>query len=68
MPQGTIRAYNTQSRSGLILDDAKNEISFDQEAFRTTGIREFRIGQRVKFRLEGEGQRPKVRDLTIVSF
>ena len=68
MPQGTIKAYNEQSRSGLILDDAKRELTFDTEAFRNTGIREFRIGQRVRFRLEGEQQRPKVRDLTIVSF
>jgi cold shock CspA family protein len=68
MPQGTIKAYNEQSRSGLILDDAKLEIAFDQEAFKATGIREFRIGQRVRFKLEGDQQRPKVRDLTIVSF
>jgi cold shock CspA family protein len=31
-------------------------------------MREFRIGQRVKFRVEGDEKRPKVRDLTIVSF
>jgi cold shock CspA family protein len=68
MPQGTVRTYNAQSRSGLILDDTKNEIPFDQEAFRNTGIREFRIGQRVKFQLVGDPPRQKVRDLTIVSF
>lgn len=68
MPQGTVKAYNAQSRSGLILDDANHEIPFDQEAFKTTGIREFRIGQRVRFKLEGDEHRPKVRDLTIVSF
>jgi cold shock CspA family protein len=68
VPQGTIRAYNAQSRSGLILDDGKNELPFDQEAFRNTGIREFRIGQRVKFNVVGDQPRPKVRDLTIVSF
>lgn len=68
MPQGTIRAYNAQSRSGLILDDAKNELPFDWESFKETGIREFRIGQRVKFKVEGQPPRPKVRDLTIVSF
>jgi cold shock CspA family protein len=68
VPQGTIRTYNEQSRSGIILDDAKNEIPFDQESFRNTGIREFRIGQRVKFELDGEPPRQKVRALTIVSF
>jgi cold shock CspA family protein len=68
MPQGTIRAYNEQSRSGLILDDGKNELAFDQESFRESGLRELRIGQRVKFSLTGEPPRQKVRDLTIVSF
>ncbi len=68
MPQGTIRVYNDESRSGLILDDNKSELSFDQESFRNTGIREFRIGQRVKFSVIGEPPRQKVRDLTIVSF
>lgn len=68
MPQGTIKTYNANTRSGLILDDAKTEIAFDFEAFRTSGLREFRLGQRVRFRLEGEPPRRKVRDLTIVSF
>ena len=68
MPQGTIRVYNAQSKSGLILDDAKQELAFDSESFRNTGMREFRIGQRVRFQLHGEPPRQKVRDLTIVSF
>jgi 2-phospho-L-lactate guanylyltransferase len=68
VPQGTIRTYNAQSRSGLILDDNKSELPFDQESFRNTGIREFRLGQRVKFSVVGDAPRQKVRDLTIVSF
>ena len=68
MPQGTIRTYNAQSRSGLILDDAKNELAFDFDSFKESGIREFRLGQRVKFLLEGDAPRVKVRNLTIVSF
>ena len=68
MAQGTIRAYNAQSRSGLIIDDAKNEIAFDFDSFKASGVREFRLGQRVKFLLEGEPPKAKVRDLTIVSF
>jgi cold shock CspA family protein len=68
VPQGTIRAYNAQSRSGLILDDGKNELAFDWDSFKESGVREFRLGQRVKFLLEGDAPRVKVRDLTIVSF
>ncbi len=68
MPQGTIRAYNAQSRSGLIIDDAKQELTFDFDSFKESGIREFRLGQRVKFLTEGDAPRVKVRNLTIVSF
>ena len=68
MPQGTIRVYNEQSRSGLITDDARNELAFDWESFKSSGVREFRLGQRVKFTLTGEAPKQKVRDLTIVSF
>lgn len=67
MPQGTIRTYDPETRSGVILDDAKNEIAFDLDSFRESGLREFRLGQRVKFHLEGEPPRQKVRELTIVS-
>lgn len=66
MGQGTIKVYDTSARSGIILDDSKTEIPFDWEAFRESGLREFRIGQRVRFTMTG--QPPKVRGLTIVSF
>ena len=67
MPQGTIKTYDESSRSGVILDDAKNELSFDTESFRHSGIRMFRIGQRVKYQIVGTGERARVRDLTIVT-
>lgn len=67
MPQGTIKTYDPATHAGVILDDAKTELAFDEEAFRGSGVRVFRIGQRVKFRLEGEGHGAKVRNLTIVT-
>lgn len=67
MPQGTIKTYDESSRSGIILDDAKTELAFDEESFRHSGVRLFRIGQRVKFQVVGEGSKARVRDLTIVT-
>ncbi|HJT38422.1 MAG TPA: hypothetical protein VJ818_08360 [Actinomycetota bacterium] len=67
MPQGTIKSYDTSSRSGVILDDHKNEIPFDNESFRHSGVRMFRIGQRVKYQVVGHAERAQVRDLTIVT-
>jgi len=67
MPQGTIKTYDTSSRSGLILDDQKRELAFDHDSFRHSGVRLFRIGQRVKYQLVGQAERAQVRDLTIVT-
>lgn len=67
MAQGTIKSYDQETRSGVILDDAKNELFFDLESFRGSGLRELRLGQRVKFNLSGEPPRQKVRGLQIVT-
>lgn len=68
MPQGTIKTYDPENHSGVIFDDAKNEFLYDLDSYRTSGMREFRLGQRVRFSLIGEPGRQKVRDLIIVSF
>lgn len=68
MAQGTIKTWDRQTRAGVILDDQKTEIPYDYDSYRASGIRELRLGQRVKFRIEGEGRLQRVRDLTIVSF
>ena len=67
MPQGTIKTYDTSSRSGVILDDHKRELAFDHDSFKQSGVRLFRIGQRVKYQLVGQAERAQVRDLTIVT-
>lgn len=65
--QGTVKTYDPATRSGVILDDAKNEFRFDQQSFWGSGLRELRLGQRVKFNAEGEGPDRVIRDLTIVT-
>lgn len=52
MPQGTIRHYDPRDGSGSLLDDALVEHAFDREQMRQSGLRELRIGQRVRFVLE----------------
>lgn len=64
--QGTIKTYDPATKSGLIYDDEKNEYVYGPESYRETGMREFRLGQRVKFTLTDDAATP-VRDLTIVS-
>jgi len=67
MPQGTIKTYDETSHSGVILDDQKRELAFDRESFRHSGVRLFRIGQRVKYQLVGHAEHEQVRDLTLVT-
>jgi cold shock CspA family protein len=67
MPQGTIKAFDTATSEGSLLDDGLRELTFDREAFVASGLRELRIGQRVRFELEGEQDDPRVSHLNIVS-
>jgi cold shock CspA family protein len=67
MPQGTIRAFDTTTRTGSLLDDSLLERRFDREAFTASGLQELRIGQRVRFELEGSEDDPRVTQLNIVS-
>jgi cold shock CspA family protein len=63
MPQGTIRHYDPRTGSGTLLDDELVEHAFDREQMRQSGLRELRIGQRVRFVLDGEA----VKQLNVVS-
>ena len=67
MPQGTIKAFNPATSEGSLLDDGLREFSFDREAFVASGLRELRIGQRVRCELEGDPDDPRVSHLNIVS-
>ncbi len=67
MPQGTIRTYHASTRTGTLLDDGLVEHRFDAEAFRASGLQEFRIGQRVRFQVEEEDGEQRIAHLNIVS-
>ena len=54
MPQGTIKTYDERTKSGVLLDDHATEYGYDEAAFRHSGIRGFRMGQRVIFDLQGD--------------
>jgi cold shock CspA family protein len=64
MPQGTIRNFDHASRSGTLLDDALDEHRFEGRVIDASGLRELRIGQRVRFTLDGE---QRIATLNIVS-
>jgi hypothetical protein len=63
VPQGTIRTYDVATREATLLDDALVEHAVDADAVVASGLMELRIGQRVRYELDGD----RVTHLNIVS-
>jgi len=68
MPQGTIKEFDVQTHSGCLLLDNQEELPIDAETFAASGMLELRLGQRVRFEIEGSGDERRVRDIRIVGF
>ncbi|MDQ3990821.1 MAG: cold shock domain-containing protein [Actinomycetota bacterium] len=68
MPQGTIKDFDDDARTGTLLLDDGEEVHIDAASIEGAGLRFLRIGQRVKFEVVQEGGRRLARTLRIVSF
>jgi cold shock CspA family protein len=68
VPQGTIKTYDEDSRTGVLLTDEEQEIHIDPTSVEGSGIRLLRVGQRVKFDVADEGGKKTARTLRIVTF
>jgi len=68
VPQGTVKTYDVEARSGSLLTDDQEEIGIDAGSVEGAGIRYLRIGQRVKFEIADDGGRKMARTLRIVTF
>jgi cold shock CspA family protein len=67
MPQGTVKHFDPATQTGSLLDDRLRELTFDREAFVRSGLMELRLGQRVRYELEGDEDAPRVTELDIVA-
>lgn len=67
MPQGTVKAFDPTTRTAVLMDDSLVELAVDREAFAASGLLELRIGQRVRFELEDDGDDRRVTNLNLVS-
>ncbi|MDP9022540.1 MAG: hypothetical protein M3N57_07560, partial [Actinomycetota bacterium] len=68
LPQGTVKSYDPITNRAVILDDQLNERVVDRQVFAASGLRELRLGQRVRFELEEEEDgAPQVTNLNIIS-
>lgn len=67
MPQGTIKTFDHQTRAGTLVLDDLTELPYDSDTFAASALMELRIGQRVRFDVEGEDDDRQVTNLQIVS-
>lgn len=68
MPQGTVKRYDHESRTAVLLDNQLVQLEVDREAIAASGVLELRLGQRVRFDLEEDADgAPRVTNLAIVS-
>lgn len=68
MPQGTIKSFDITTDTATILLDTQEELPVDADTFAASGLLELRMGQRVRFEIEGSGDDRRVRELALVSF
>ena len=67
--QGTIREYDAERHRGSLVTDDRVEVTIDERSIGDDAIRTLRIGQRVRFRLDDEGDGGRIaRDLRLVTF
>lgn len=67
MPQGTVKHFDPDTGIGSLVQDDLVERDIDKEAFAASGLMELRIGQRVRFELEEDGEDLRVTQLNIIS-
>jgi cold shock CspA family protein len=67
MPQGTVKFFDPETNSGVVLLDDQQELAVDAETFAASGLIELRLGQRVRLDLEGSGDDARISSLHIVS-
>ena len=68
MPQGTVKTFDLTTKTATILLDDQKELPVDADTFAASGLLELRMGQRVRFEVEGSDDAPRVRGLALVSF
>ena len=66
--QGTVKTYDTNTRTGSLLTDDRAEIAIDERSFGDPPARFLRIGQRVRFDVETAAEGTVSRDLHLVTF
>jgi cold shock CspA family protein len=65
--QGTVKAYDEDTKTGSLVTDDRQEIAIDPSSL-AEELRMLRLGQRVRFEVEESDERPVARGLRLVTF
>lgn len=66
--QGTVKTYDAQTRSGVLLTDDGAEVAFGAEAMKGSSLRLLRLGQRLDFATDDSGEHATAGSLKIPTF
>jgi len=66
--QGTVKEFDPESGTGVLLLDDGTEVAIDPASTEGSEIRYLRLGQRVDFDVDDDGERKLARGLHIVTF
>jgi cold shock CspA family protein len=67
MPQGTVKYFDPETNTGVVLLDDQDELPVDAETFAASGLLELRLGQRVRFEVAEDGEERRLHALNLVS-
>jgi cold shock CspA family protein len=67
MLQGTVKSFDPRTKVAVVLTDQRVEYVVPGEVFARSGLRLLTLGQRVKFRVEGDGDDARVTYVNILT-
>ncbi len=67
MLQGTVKSFDPETGETVVLTDERVEYTVPAETFRRSGLLRLTLGQRVKFDVEGKGERARVSYVNILT-
>lgn len=67
MAQGTVKSFDPETGATVVLTDDLRELHVDPKTFARSGLRELRLGQRVRFEIEETEDGEQVTNLNVVS-
>ncbi len=68
MAQGTVKSFDPDTATGTLLLDSQEELPIEASTFLASGLRELRLGQRLRLEIEGADDTKRITRLDLVSF